>query len=434
MDSIEQKIKALSANSSDFRAISGTNLFQRNLPFVEWSNTRKQLGVWPFSKTFTTRPDTMVKAYNDHDTPEREFLNFGSQDYLSLSTHPEVIEAARQAIYSYGVHSAGSAILTGRSSLADLLEQKLAHVLGTEQCLLFTSGWMACFGAIAGLASKEDFIIHDILSHNCLDVAAHYTTKNNLRFRHNDLEDLERKLQYVSINHPASAAFIVTESLFSMNSDSPDFHKLLHLKEKYGAILILDVAHDFGCMGEHGKGLLETIPADRMNDIVIVGSFSKTFAANGGFVAGPQCIRERITFFAPTYTFSNAIAPMQCAAAMKSLDIAFSMEGHILRNKLMSNVDYMRERLKNEGFIVNGNPSPIVPVLIYDARIARILSRELTKLGVISNLIEYPAVPKGQALFRFQMMAAYTEKQIDSAITNFKKAENLATEMLNSTI
>ena len=421
---MDKELFSLTGNSYDYKKVKGQTINDRYLDFNTWSESRKRDGVWPFSKTFTTKPDIVVKAHSNYDLEIFEYVNFGSQDYLSLSNHPNVISVAANAINKFGIHSAGSAILTGRSSLANDLEIRLAKIFKTDQCLLFTSGWMACFGAIAGLATEGDYILQDILSHNCLDVASHYISKNVSRFRHNDTDDLERKLIYISGKSPESCIFIVTESLFSMNSDSPDINKLIELKTKYNAILIIDIAHDFGSMGEYGFGLLEDMESGDLENVVIIGSFSKTFSANGGFVAGQSSIRERLTFFAPTYTFSNAIAPMQCAVANKCLDIVLSEEGKTLRSKLMSNVMYMRKKLIENGFKVNGKPSPIIPVLIDNVSVARIMSLKLTEAGYIFNLIEYPAVPKGQALFRLQMMAAYSFSLLDAAFENFLNAYN----------
>ncbi|MEO8149064.1 MAG: pyridoxal phosphate-dependent aminotransferase family protein [Bacteroidia bacterium] len=330
----------------------------------------------------------------------------------------------------YGIHSAGAAILTGRSSITDELEKRIATILQQDQALVFSSGWMACFSAIAGLVTKEDCIVMDSLSHNCLDVAAHYATTNVFKFMHNNIEDLENKLKSLRAKNAQNGIFIVVESLYSMNSDGPDLKAIQQLAITYDAILIIDVAHDFGCLGTHGLGNLENMQLENAENLVITGSFSKTFASNGGFVAGSQVIRQRITFFGPTYTFSNAISPVQCAIVNSAMQIVFSHEGELLRAKLMENILHILKCMHQAGFKTNGNPSAIIPVLIGDERLARLISKNITQSGVIANLIEYPAVPRGKAIFRFQMMANYTKDVIEKTLALFIKAYQRASAEL----
>jgi 7-keto-8-aminopelargonate synthetase-like enzyme len=209
--------------------------------------------------------------------------------------------------------------------------------------------------------------------------------------------------------------FVVVEGLYSMNSDMPDLPKILDLIDQYEAILILDSAHDFGAMGKKGLGILETVAGRDLSNVVICGAFSKSFGSNGGFVAGPRVIRLQLVVFSPSYTFSNGISPIQCAIVQKCAEIIFSEEGDNLRATLRENIDHAIGAFKNQGFQTIGTPSPIVPVLIGADSLARLMCRETAKKGLLANLAEFPAVPKGKAIFRFQMMSTHTTDQISEA-------------------
>jgi 7-keto-8-aminopelargonate synthetase-like enzyme len=216
-----------------------------------------------------------------------------------------------------------------------------------------------------------------------------------------------------------------------MNSDMPDLKKVVELIKKYEAILILDIAHDFGAMGEKGLGILESLGNERPDNIVLVGAFSKSFASNGGFVAGPLSIRKRMIVFAPTYTFTNGISPMQCAVANKCADIIFSERGDQLRKKLMENILHAWQEFSKYGFHVNGIPSPIIPVVIGDEALTRIMGRENIRKGLLANISEFPAVPRRQAIFRFQMMANHSFDEIRESARILDESRKAALELLH---
>jgi glycine C-acetyltransferase len=201
-----------------------------------------------------------------------------------------------------------------------------------------------------------------------------------------------------------------------MNSDGPDLPEVYALCQKYKAILIIDVAHDFACMGEEGRGLLETIDLRNAKDIVIMGSTSKTLCNPGGFIAGPRSIRQQIEIFSPSYTFASSISTISCAIIYKALEIAFSDEGNHIRRQLMSNIEFAIYELNKKGFLTNGVPSPFIPVLIGDSKLARLMSREILAKGLVANLIEFPAVPRNNSIIRFQMMGGMTQEQIVNAV------------------
>jgi 7-keto-8-aminopelargonate synthetase-like enzyme len=219
---------------------------------------------------------------------------------------------------------------------------------------------------------------------------------------------------------------VVTESLFSMHSDTPDIAALRAVCDRYDAKLLVDCAHDFGCIGEDGLGHLGLQNmVDKVD--VIIGSFSKTFASNGGFIAvKSRAVAEYLKYYSATQTFSNALSPVQAAVVLAALDIVRSDEGKRRRRALMDNILYMRAEMATAGLDALGDPSAIVPVRVGAEGLARIASRELASLGAIANLVEYPAVPQGGARFRVQVMADHTKHDVDLLVHNMQKAMRAA--------
>jgi 7-keto-8-aminopelargonate synthetase-like enzyme len=405
-------INALMGGSFLFRGPKGKSLEERYKPFNEYVDLLKLNGVYPFGRIATSKLSEEMYISNtwaDEDTP---CLNFGSQDYLSLSNHPAVIQAAKDSIDKYGINAGGSPVLGGQNILTSRLGKRIAEILHTEQAHIFPNGWSACFGAIAGLVTHKDCIVMDMLMHNSSDVAANYATEQVYKFKHNDLEDLEKKMRFCRERHKDAGIFVVIETLYSMNSDGPDMKSVQKLCREYEAIIIVDVAHELGCMGEDGLGLMSDLIPLGMDNVVVTGSLSKVMGSIGGFVAGPRTIRAQIEIFSPSFTFATGISPTSCSTALAALDIAFSDEGKKLRADLMSSIQFTIAELNKRGFMTNGDPSPIIPVMIGDSRLARLLSRELLMMGLIANLIEFPAVPRNRSILRIQMMREISRENI----------------------
>lgn len=410
-DSID--IDALLGGSFLFRIPKGRSLKERYTPFNQYVDLLKVNGVYPFGRVATSRLGEEMYISNTWADEDKPCINFGSQDYLGLSNHPEVIKAAKDSIDKYGINAGGSPVLGGQNILTSTLGKKIAEALKVEQAHIFPNGWSACFGAIAGLVTAKDCIVMDMLMHNSSDVAAKYATEHVYKFKHNDLEDLEKKLKFWRDRNKESGLFVVIETLYSMNSDGPDMTGVYDLCVKYEAILMVDVAHEFGCMGEDGLGLMSDILNNKNKDnLVITGSLSKVMGTIGGFVAGPRSIRQQIEIFSPSFTFATGISPTSCSTALKSLEIIMSEEGRERRRNLMSLINYTIEELNKRGFITNGYPSPIIPVLIGDSRLARLLCREVLTMGLIANLIEFPAVPRNKSIIRIQMMGDMSKEHI----------------------
>lgn len=411
--------EALTGSLKDYRVPNGIDPIARTDAFFDWQQKRREQTVWPYARTISTPPAPNCEAVSDSNE-KLSGVNFGSQDYMSLSSHPKVKQAAIDAIGRFGVHSAGSAALLGNTALSRELEQELSQFMGGREIVLYPTGWAAGYGAIQGLVRPKDHIVMDILAHSCLQEGAKAATGNIHFNRHLDLQSVKGKLQRIRQQDSKNAILLVTESLFSMHSNTPDLKGLRELCDRYSATLFVDCAHDLGCMGENGLGQLETQDVFEGADIVI-GSFSKSFASNGGFVAvKTRAAAEYLRYYSATTTFSNAMSPAQAAAVLTALEIIRSQEGKKLRRTLLSNILKLRTDLSRAGQEVLGVASPIVPVHVGDEARGRIISREMSAIGAIANLVEYPAVPLGQSRFRLQVMANHTDSDIETIVTAFR--------------
>lgn len=417
--------RALSGSMRDFRVPSGKDLIARVQGFYDWQDNRRQNGMWPFSRATETRVGAECMARDDAG---QQFVgvNFASQDYLSLSSHPEIKAVAAETLASYGVHSAGSPALVGNTSHSVRLERKIAEFLDMPEAILYPTGWAAGYGIIRGLVRSADHIVMDALSHTCLQEGANAATQNIYQFRHNDLEHCERWLRKIREKDSENGIMLVTESLFSMDSDTPDLDAMQALARKYGATLMVDVAHDLGALGPGGRGFIGAQGMLGKVDIVM-GSFSKTFASNGGFVAcRNRALKEFLRFYSPSCTFSNALSPVQAAVVLKAFEIVESAQGDALRADLMRNVLDLRTQLTASGMDYYGDPSAIVAVKMGSEALARLVSRRLPELGLLANLVEYPAVPKGAARFRMQVMAGHTNANVRDAVARLVAAREIA--------
>jgi len=422
--------QALTGSMRDFRVQSGADIAERGDAFFAWQNNRRVNGLWPFSRSTEAGPGAVCAAADDRGNAIHG-VNFASQDYLSMSSHPAIKETAMETIKTYGVHSAGSSALVGNTNLSVALEQRLADYLQMEEAILYPTGWAAGYGVIKGLVRSADHIVMDTLSHVCLQEGANAATRNIYQFRHLDLEHCRSKLESIRAKDTENGILIVTEGLFSMDSDTPDIARFQELAHEFRARLVVDVAHDFGALGD-GTGHIGLQNMLGKVDLVM-GSFSKTFASNGGFVAcRSRALKEYLRFFSPSATFSNALSPMQAAVVLKALDIIQSQEGADLRAKLMHNVHLLRDTLRDNGFDYYGDPSAIVCVKMGSEGLARLASRRIPELGLLSNLVEYPAVAKGAARFRMQVMAGHREENIRKAVAILKEAVEAAREDLDT--
>jgi 7-keto-8-aminopelargonate synthetase-like enzyme len=412
---------ALTGSMRDFRVPCGADLLGRTEGFFKWQDLRRQNGLWPFSRATEDGPDTVCSAQDDSGNKMRG-VNFASQDYLSLSSHSGIKETAKLTIERCGVHSAGSPALVGNTSYSVALERKIAEFLKMNEVVLYPTGWAAGFGVIKGLVRSADHVVMDMLSHSCLQEGANAATNNIHLFRHLDNEYCQNILTKIRAKDKENGILVVTEALFSMDSDTPDLAALQALCHEFNATLVVDVAHDLGNLGYDGRGHIGI--QDMLGKIdIVMGSFSKTFASNGGFVAcKSRAVKEYLRFYSAPATFSNALSPVQAATILKAFEVVES-EGRALRLEMMTNVLALRDQLRGAGLDYYGDPSAIVCVKMGSEGLARLVSKRLPELGLLANLVEFPAVPKGAARIRMQVMANHSDKNIADAVGILKTAK-----------
>lgn len=417
-DTAQRHSSVFSKHLGLFANPKGSHLLQRTAALGEWLDLRTELNTWPYARTLQERPGTSTVLLSQNSR-RVEGLNFGSQDYLGLSGHPDVHDAARRALDLYGPHAAASPMLQGNTMPGRALEGALADMLQTEHVLLFPTGWAAGFGTITGFVRPHDSIVIDQLSHACLMQGARAATQNVYLFRHNDVDALRHRLGKIREKDGENAILVVSEGLFSMDSDSPRIEAMQEVCREFGAVLMMDVAHDFGATGPGGGGQLGIQRMLGKVDLVM-GSFSKTFASNGGFVAtNSRSARQFLGIFGGSHIYSNGLSPMQSAVAHEALRIVRSEEGEALRARSYDNIVRLRAGFESQGIECLGDPSNVVPVMCGDETVAKWTARLLEEHGLIANLVEYPAVPRERARFRFQVMATHTEEQIDAAVGLF---------------
>lgn len=392
-----------------------TNILDRWNRHQEWWNGRLSHQVDPYSKYTASRIAPTIEAHS-RDGRRIDGVNFASQDYLSLASHPLIAEAACATIRDLGVHSAGSGALMGNTAVSIRLEQAIAAFLGMRDCILFPIGWAAGYGIVKTLITTTDHIIIDVLAHACLQEGARNATPNVHAFPHLSTAAVERRLQRIRATDPQAGILVVTETLFSMDSDVPDIQALQALCHRHDATLVVDVAHDLGSFGPTGRGHLEVQGMLGKVDLVM-GSFSKSFASNGGFVAtNHPALKQALRYSCGPFTFTNALSPVQAAVVLKAIDIIDSPEGAMRRDRLMANIMRMRNGLQARGFTILGEPSAIVPVVLGPNALSRLITRHALAHGAVVNLVEYPAVSRNTCRWRIQVMADHTAEQIDSFI------------------
>lgn len=399
----------------------GAHLLERTRPLGGWLDQRVEAGTWPYSRSLETSPAATARVRSPNGVTV-EGVNFGSQDYLGLSSHSRIHDAAIRALSDYGPHSAASAILQGNTGLSRRLEAAIAEHVAAEHVLLFPTGWAAGFGTIVGLVRQNDYVVLDQNSHACLMQGARAATDKHTFFRHRDTEDARRKLARIRAKDTENAILVVTEGIFPMDSDSPDILALQEVCREFGAVLLVDVAHDLGASGPQGTGQLGLQGVLGKVDLVM-GAFSKTFASNGGFLATNHAsVKHHVSIYGGSHAFSNALSPIQAGVVLEALRIVRSEEGAALREKAAGNIRRLRASFEAEGLECYGAPSNIVPVGVGDERLAKWTGRSLEEHGLIANLVEYPAVARGKARFRFQVMASHTSEQIDRGVSIFRRA------------
>jgi len=425
----EDRARIMTQSMAHFRNPSGADLLKRTEKFYDFIQSRAEHGLWPYSRALETAAGPHATV-SDVTARTREGINFASHDYLGLSRHPRIAEAGIAAMREFGPHSAGSAVLLGNTRLSLRLEEHLAGLLGMEHVTLYPTGWAAGYGAIAAFVRPRDFIVMDYLCHACLQQGAAAATPQINHFIHNDAENLRDRLKSIRAKDARNGIMVITEGLFAMESDTPDLAAMQAACREFGATLLVDVANDLGVVGPGGGGVLATQGLLGKVDLVM-GSFSKAFASNGGFLAAHSpAAKQFAKYYSNPHMFSNALSPVQAAVVSEAIRIVRSAEGDELRAKLMAAVGALRDGFAAHGTTCHGTPSPIVLVPFTDDRLARLTARRVADAGVFVDLVEYPAVPVEQARLRLQAMATHETAQVAEAVQRIIEAQRLAEQDL----
>lgn len=348
----------------------------------------------------------------------RRLIMAGSNNYLGLTHHPRVIEAAREALEQFGSSCTGSRFLNGNLELHEELERRLARFLDREAALCFSTGFQTNLGVISALCGKDDVILCDRENHASIFDGCRLSFAELKKYRHEDMEDLERQLQAAS-RPEVRGKLIIVDGVFSMMGEIANLGRICELAREYGARVLVDEAHSAGVLGAHGRGAVEHCGVEKDVDLVL-GTFSKSFASLGGFVAGPEPVIHYIKHHARSLIFSASIPPSAAAAALAALDVI--EECPELRTTLMERATQVRDGLAERGFRVGRTETPIVPVIVGDQDRLFAFWKVLFETGVFTNPVTSPAVPVGTDLVRTSYMAAHSRAQCDRVLEIFEHA------------
>src|SRR5690554_4319555 len=348
----------------------------------------------------------------------QEVINFCANNYLGLSSHPEVIQAAKDTLDSHGFGMSSVRFICGTQDIHKKLEQKIADFYGTEDTILYAAAFDANGGVFEPLFTKEDAIISDSLNHASIIDGVRLSKAARYRYQNNDMEDLEKQLKQAN-EDKTRFKIVVTDGVFSMDGLLAPLDQICDLAEKYDALVMIDEAHATGFIGESGIGTLEEKGVLGRIDI-ITGTLGKALGgAMGGYTTGKKEIIAMLRQRSRPYLFSNSLAPAIVGASIKVLDL-LSKDDH-LRNKLRDNTAYFKKGIKAAGFDIIDGESAIVPVMLYDAKLSQDMADRLLEEGIYVIGFFFPVVPRGKARIRVQLSAAHEKEHLDKAIAAFTK-------------
>ncbi|AUD64418.1 8-amino-7-oxononanoate synthase [Tenericutes bacterium MZ-XQ] len=379
------------------------DLFKKCYDYDDAKKAREH-GYYPYFHVLNTKQDTRVVMEG------KEMIMIGSNNYLGLASHPEVIEAAVKATEQYGTGVSGSRFLNGTLDLHIQFEKELAEFLNKEDATIFSTGFQSNLGIISAIAGRNDIIFSDKENHASIYDGTRLSYAEVVRYNHNDMEDLEKKLAKAD---PNKGKLILTDGVFSMSGDIANLPEIVRLAKQYGSRVMVDDAHGLGVMGEHGRGTAEHFGLEKEVDI-IMGTFSKSLASLGGYVAAERDVVDFIRHKSRPYIFSAAIPAANAAAALTALRI---LKREPERVKALSDIsDYMREGLKKRGLELRPSRTPIIPIYTYMPVRTMVACNQLFEHGVYVNPVVPPATPIGECLIRTSYTATHTKEQMDEAI------------------
>ncbi|WP_305839685.1 aminotransferase class I/II-fold pyridoxal phosphate-dependent enzyme [Photobacterium leiognathi] len=381
-----------------------------------WYRRRLEAGVMHYCLKVVGDPDVETTV---RDLAGREFtgINLSTVDYMGLSNHPKLKQAAIDTLTNKRLHSINTGPLLGNSPESGLLENEIAQHLGYEYGILFPTGWVASFSGIAGIARENDVVLIDEYAHQSLQQGAYASCNNVVKFKHLSNIEVKSKLKSIRAENPTQGVLVVTEGLYSMDGDAPNIKELLDICKEHKAALLVDICHDLGCTGKDGKGTLGDQGVLGDPDLIVVGAFSKTLSTNGGYLTTSNLgVLFSTCSFAGPYTYSTSLSPIQIAIAREGLKLVAGKEGEERRAKLMSNINVARERAKMHNIYVYGTPSPIVSLHVGSENIARLACARAFRMGVVTTVLEYPVVARGKARFRFSMSPEHEHETLIKAV------------------
>lgn len=385
------------------------DLFQKCYDYTLADEVKKQ-GLYPYSHPFQENEGPVVTIGG------RKVIMAGSNNYLGLTTHPRVQEAAKKAIDKYGTGCSGSRYLTGTVDLHVELEERLAKFMNKESCMTYSTGFQTALGVISTLVSHGDYVISDRDNHACIVLGTLISkgqTAELVRYKHNDMESLEKALAKLPVDAPK---LVVSDGVFSTSGDIVDLPNMVKAAKKYNARVMIDDAHSVGVIGEGGRGTASHFGLESDVDLVM-GTFSKTFASLGGFVVGERSVINYLRHNSSAYIFSASPTPSSVAAAIEALKI---LEEEPERSeRLRQNADRVRQGLKKLGFTVHENQTAIIPVIIGDTMKTLLFWKKLFDAGVYANAFVRPGVPPGMEMLRTSYMATHEPEHLDKIVELF---------------
>ncbi len=385
------------------------NLLQKKLAKYNAPQRIKEAGLYPYFRCIESEQDTEVLING------KKVLMFGSNSYLGLTNDPRVIEAAVKATKKYGTGCAGSRFLNGTLDLHVQLEKELAEFVGKEDAIIYSTGFQVNLGVVSCVTGREDYIICDELDHASIVEGRRLSFSTVSKFKHNDMIDLEKELQKC---RPEAVKLIIVDGVFSMEGDIANLPEIVKLSKKYDASIMVDEAHGLGVLGKNGRGTCDHFGVS--NDIdLIMGTFSKSLASIGGFIAADESVINYLRHNSRSYIFSASNTPAATAAAREALHI-MKTEPERLEN-LWKLTNYALKSFRELGFEIGNTSTPIIPLYVRDMNKTFIVTKMLHEEGIFINPVVPPACSPNDTLIRFSLMATHTKEQVDFAVSKLEK-------------
>ena len=384
-------------------------LLQQKLARYTAPQEAKAAGVYPYFRAISSEQDPEVIING------KKVLMFGSNCYSGLVNDPRIKEAAIEATRKYGTGCAGSPFLNGTLDLHKQLERRIAEYIGKEDVMIYSTGFGVNLGVVSTLTGREDYILWDEQDHASIIEGRRLSFSQQLKYKHNDMESLEKQLQRCESD---KVKLIVTDGVFSMEGDVANIPEIVRLAKKYDASVMVDEAHSIGVFGEGGRGTVNHFGLTDDVDLVM-GTFSKSFASLGGFIATDKEITNYLRHHSRSYIFTASITPASTAAALKAIDIM--IEEPWRQEHLWELTNYALEGFRNMGCEIGNTSTPIIPLFIRDNFKTFAITRDLLEEGIFVNPVVSPAVAPQDTLIRFSLMATHTKEQVTTALEKIQK-------------